>query len=76
MTGYRLRPQADIEARLLAIIEQLPAVDRNNAERVSWHCGQIVALLYALGATERQANDAMYRLWRLRHQPPEDGDSP
>lgn len=72
MTGYHLRPQAEIEDRLLAIIEQLPTVDRNNAERVSWHCGQLVALLYALGASERQANEAMYRLWRLRHQSPDE----
>ena len=72
MSAYHIRPQNEIEDRLLAIIEGLPDVDRNNAERVSWHCGQLVALLYVLGATERQANDAMYRLWRLRHQTPAD----
>lgn len=78
MSAYHLRPQNEIEDRLLAIIEALPAVDRNNAERVSWHCGQLVALLFALGASERQANEAMYRLWRLRHQTPEiqAGDPP
>lgn len=71
MSAYRLRTQAEIEDRLYQIIEQLPDVDRNNAERVSWHCAQIVALLYALGASERRALHVMYRLWRLRHQSPE-----
>lgn len=68
MTGphYRLRPQAEIEARLLELIDSLPTVDDTNEERVSWHCGQIVALLFALGAEQRQAVGAMYRLWRGR----------
>lgn len=75
MTKFTLRPQSEIEDRLYQIIEQLPDVDRNNAERVSWHCAQIVALLYALGASERRAIAVMYRLWRARgapgHQSPE-----
>ena len=63
---YRLRPQAEVEARLLALIEQLPHIDHTNEERVSWHCGQLTALLFALGADQQTAIDAMYRLWRSR----------
>lgn len=66
MTAYRLRPQPDIEARLLALIDSLASVDDTNAERVSWHCAQIVALLFALGAEHGQAVGAMYGLWRSR----------
>lgn len=71
MTNFALRPQGEIEDRLFQLIGQLPAVDRNNAERVSWHCAQVAALLYALGASERQALNTMYTLWKLRHQTPE-----
>jgi hypothetical protein len=51
---YRLRPQAAIEARLL---------DHTNPERVSWHVGQIAALLFTLGAEEWVSVDVAYRLW-------------
>lgn len=68
MTNFTLRPQGEIEDRLYGIIEGLPAVDRNNAERVSWHCAQIVALLYVLGAEPWQAVDAGYRLWVARNE--------
>ena len=69
MTGpFQLRPQSDIEARLLDLIEQLPAVDHTNPERVSWHVGQIAALLFALGAEPWQAVDAAYRLWVGRNE--------
>lgn len=71
MTGphYRLRPQADIEARLLELIDSLASVDDTNEERVSWHCAQVVALLFCLGAEHRQAVGAMYELWRNRKDP-------
>ncbi len=66
MTAYRIRPQADIEARLLELIDSLATVDDTNAERVSWHCAQIVALLFCLGAEHGTAVGAMYELWRGR----------
>ncbi len=65
---YRLRPQPEVEARLLELIDSLASVDDTNEERVSWHCGQIVALLFALGAEHGQAVGVMYDLWRGRKE--------
>ncbi len=76
MTGphYRLRPQADIEARLLTLIDALASVEDGNEERASWHGGQIVALLFALGAEQQQAVAVMYNLWRDRKNNEGDDD--
>lgn len=67
MTRFQLRPQAAIEARLLDLIDGLPTVDDTKAEAIAWHCGQLTALLFALGAEHKQAVRAMYELWQSRH---------
>lgn len=71
---YRLRPQAEIEARLLELIDGLASVDDTNEERVSWHCAQMVALLFALGAEHLTAVGAMYDLWKNRKNNEGDDD--
>ena len=68
MTHYKLRPQADIEARLLELVDGLPTVDDTKAEAIAWHCGQLTALLFALGAEHKQAVKAMYELWQARNE--------
>lgn len=68
-TRFRLRPQSDIEAELLAAIAELCAADPTNEERVSWWGGQVVALLIALGAERGEAIEAMYRTWQARDDP-------
>lgn len=67
MTAFQLRPQAAIEARLLDLIDGLPTVDDTKAEAIAWHCGQLTALLFALGAEHKQAVRAMYELWQARN---------
>lgn len=76
MTGphYRLRTQAEIEARLLELIDGMATVDDTRAECISWHCGQLAALLFALGAEHKQAVATMYELWQGRHEQHADGD--
>lgn len=71
MTAYQLRPQAEVEARLLELIDGMATVDDTRAERIAWHNAQLVALLYVLGAEHKQAVAAMYELWQARHEPHE-----
>lgn len=68
MTAYKLRPQAEVEQRLLDLIDGLPTVDDTKAEEIAWHCGQLTALLFALGAEHKQAVRAMYGLWQARNE--------
>lgn len=63
---FHPRPQAELEAELLRLLDELQAADPASEERVSWWGGQVVAILWALGAERGDAIEAMYRVWRDR----------
>lgn len=66
---FRPRPQPELEAELLRLIDELQTADPTSAERVSWWGGQVVALLWALGAERGDAIEAMYQSWAGRDDP-------